>query len=46
MEDSQLILMFIDGDVQAFNALVNRWQDRIFNFVFKVLGKREDAKII
>ncbi len=44
MEDSQLILKFIDGDVQAFNVLVNRWQNRIYNFVFKVLGKREDAK--
>ncbi|MCH8271917.1 MAG: sigma-70 family RNA polymerase sigma factor [Candidatus Marinimicrobia bacterium] len=46
MEDSRLILKFIDGDVQAFNVLVNRWQNRIFNFVFKVLGKREDAKDI
>lgn len=44
MEDSRLILKFIDGDVQAFNVLVNRWQNRIFNFVFKVLGRREDAK--
>jgi len=46
MEDSRLIMKFIDGDVQAFNVLVNRWQNRIFNFVFKVLGKREDAKDI
>ena len=46
MEDSRLIMEFIDGDVQAFNVLVNRWQNRIFNFVFKVLGKREDAKDI
>ncbi len=46
MEDSRLILKFIDGDVHAFNVLVNRWQNRIFNFVFKVLGKREDAKDI
>ena len=44
MEDSRLILKFIDGDVHAFNVLVNRWQNRIFNFVFKVLGRREDAK--
>ena len=44
MEDSRLILKFIDGDVQAFNVLVTRWQNRIFNFVFKVLGRREDAK--
>lgn len=44
MEDSQLILRFIDGDVQAFNLLVTRWQNRLYNFVFKVLGRREDAK--
>ena len=44
MEDSRLILRYIDGDVHAFNELVNRWQNRIFNFVFKVIGKREDAK--
>ena len=46
MEDSQLILKFIDGDVHSFNVLVNRWQDRIYNFVFKVIGRREDAKDI
>ncbi len=46
MEDSELILKFLDGDVQAFNVLVNRWQNKIYNFVFKVLGKREDAKDI
>jgi len=46
MEDSQLILKFIDGDVHSFNVLVNRWQNRIYNFVFKVIGRREDAKDI
>ncbi|MCH7618918.1 MAG: sigma-70 family RNA polymerase sigma factor [Candidatus Marinimicrobia bacterium] len=44
MEDSELILKFLDGDVQAFNVLVNRWQVKLFNFAFKVLGRREDAK--
>ena len=44
MEDSELILKFLDGDVQAFNVLVNRWQLKLYNFSFKVLGRREDAK--
>ena len=44
MEDSELILKYLDGDVQAFNVLVNRWQVKLYNFAFKLLGRREDAK--
>ena len=44
MEDSRLISMYLDGDVSAFNGLVRQWQSRIYNYTFKMLGKREDAK--
>jgi len=44
MEDGGLINQYLSGDVRAFNLLVSRWELKIFNFIFKVLGKREDAK--
>lgn len=44
MHESELISRFLDGDVNAFNMLVRQWQGRIFNFSFKILGQREDAK--
>ena len=44
MEDGGLISQYVSGDVRAFNHLLNRWELKIYNFIFKVLGKREDAK--
>jgi RNA polymerase sigma-70 factor (ECF subfamily) len=31
------------GDVNAFSTLVTRYQDRIFNVIYRMLGNREDA---
>ena len=44
MEDGGLIIQYLNGDVRAFNQLVGNWELKIYNFIFKVLGKREDAK--
>jgi len=46
MTDQQLISRFADGDVEAFNTLVWRWQKPIFNFTMRYIGVSEDAKDI
>jgi len=44
--DSQIIRDFLEGDVQSFNRLVRRWQDRLFHFAYRYLMDEEDAKDI
>lgn len=44
MTDDQLITAFLDGRVDAFNTLVWRWEKRLYNFILRYLGDREDAK--
>ncbi len=42
-EDSTLAARARDGDSQAFVELVVRHQDRVFRFVLRMLGSRDDA---
>lgn len=46
MTDAQLIKNFLDGDVNAFNTLVWRWEKNLFNFTLRYVGDPEDAKDI
>jgi RNA polymerase sigma-70 factor (ECF subfamily) len=47
MTDGALIKQFCeDGQVNAFNTLVWRWQKPIFNFVLRYLGDPEEAREI
>lgn len=46
MTDAQLIERFQRGDMQAFNTLVWRWEKRLYNFVLRYVGDREEAKDI
>ncbi len=43
VEDRDLIGKARRGDVDAYNVLVSRWEKRVFNYVAKLLGHREDA---
>ena len=43
-EDSALLEQCRQGDMQAFGALVAKYQDRIFNMVFRMCGRRADAE--
>jgi len=43
VEDRDLILSARRGDVDAFNALVSRWEKRVFNYLLRLLQDREDA---
>lgn len=42
-EDRDLILRSRRGDVDAFNVLVSRWEKRVFTYLVRNTGNREDA---
>lgn len=42
--DSELVQATLGGDKGAFGCLVERYQDRVFNTLVRVLGSRDDAR--
>ncbi len=45
-DDAQLIDQTLQGQTEAFGQLVLKYQDRLFNTVFHVVGHAEDARDI
>ncbi len=43
VEDRDLISKARRGNVDAYNLLVSRWEKRIFNYLLRLVGDREDA---
>jgi len=43
VEDADLIRKARQGDVEAFNLLISRWEKRVFNYLLRILRNREDA---
>lgn len=43
VEDADLIRNARRGEVEAFNTLVSRWDKRVYNYLLRILGNREDA---
>lgn len=43
-DDHRLIAECLRGDMLAFGELVRRYQDRLFNLVYRLLGSVEDAQ--
>ena len=43
-EDAALVEQCQSGDMQAFGSLVAKYQDRIFNMVYRMCGRRADAE--
>ena len=43
MTDAELIRRFRDGESHAFNGLVGQWQSRLYNFILRQVGDREEA---
>jgi RNA polymerase sigma-70 factor (ECF subfamily) len=41
--DAKLVRRARRGDLDAFNALVSRWEKRLYNYLLRLLGNREDA---
>lgn len=46
MTDTVLINRFLEGDIQAFNMLVWRWEKPIYNFVYRFMGSEDITKDI
>lgn len=44
MKDEDLIRMFLEGDINSFNFLVIRWENRIFSLLYRFTGSKEDAE--
>ncbi|MCI0684097.1 MAG: sigma-70 family RNA polymerase sigma factor [Gemmataceae bacterium] len=43
-DDHRLVTASLAGDTRAFEALVIRYQDRLFNTVFRLVDNAEDAR--
>ncbi len=43
VEDRDLIAQARRGDVEPYNLLVSRWEKRIYNYLLRLTGNREDA---
>ena len=44
LDDSGVVSAFLDGESRAFDELVNRYQNRLLNFVYRTTGDRERAE--
>lgn len=43
-DDSAVVAAHLSGDAQAFDELVDRYQRRLLNFVYRTIGDRERAE--
>jgi len=43
VEDADLIHQAARGSVEAYNLLVSRWEKRVYNYLLRITGNREDA---
>jgi len=44
LDDNQLVTSFLNGTANAFDILVDRYQSRLLNFVYRTVGDRERAE--
>jgi len=44
LNDAELIQRFQNGQTQAFNLIVWRWQKPLLNFLYRFLGNKQDAE--
>ena len=44
LSDEKLIALFQSGDINAYNELVDRYKERLFNFVLRYFNNREQAE--
>ena len=43
VEDRELVERARRGDVESYNVLVSRWEKKLFNYLLRLVGNREDA---
>jgi RNA polymerase sigma-70 factor (ECF subfamily) len=44
MDDSAVVSAFLNGEERAFSELVDRYQTRLLNFIYRTIGDREKAE--
>jgi RNA polymerase sigma-70 factor (ECF subfamily) len=44
LEDAILVDRLQSGDIDAFAELIEKYQDRVFNTLYRIVGSREDAR--
>jgi RNA polymerase sigma-70 factor (ECF subfamily) len=44
LEDTALVNAYLAGETRSFDALVERYQARLLNFVYRIVGDRERAE--
>ena len=43
VEDRELVERARRGDVESYNVLVSRWEKKLYNYLLRLTGNREDA---
>ena len=43
VDDSGIIDRVLDGDTNAFNLLVWQWEKPIYNYIYRMVGNRDDS---
>jgi RNA polymerase sigma-70 factor, ECF subfamily len=43
IDDRKIVDRVLKGDTEAFNLLVHQWEKPIYNFIFRLIGDREEA---
>ena len=44
MDDAEVVTSFLAGEERAFQELVERYQTRLLNFIYRTIGDREKAE--
>src|SRR3982750_1040601 len=44
MGDAEVVTAFLEGEERAFQELVERYQTRLLNFIYRTIGDREKAE--
>src|ERR1700724_2237783 len=44
MDDAEVVTSFLGGEERAFQELVERYQTRLLNFIYRTIGDREKAE--
>jgi RNA polymerase sigma-70 factor (ECF subfamily) len=43
VDDRKIVDRVLNGDSEAFNLLVRQWEKPIYNFIYRLIGDREEA---
>jgi RNA polymerase sigma-70 factor (ECF subfamily) len=43
VDDRKIVERVLKGDTEAFNLLILQWERPIYNFIFRLIGDREEA---